>query len=71
MGRTAVLVMVLAASLALAPLERAQVRNLPGWVSISVEAGRMSAVVWTPINSIGIGDIIDAIIRELSQLIDK
>ena len=72
MGKTAVLVLVLAVSLALAPLDGTHVRiSLPDCASISVKADLMSRTVWLPIQSISLGDIINAIIRELSQLIER
>jgi hypothetical protein len=72
MGKTAVLLLVLAASLAFAPPDRTHVRfSLPARASISVKADPISRTVWQPIPSISLGDIIDAIIRALSQLIDK
>ncbi len=72
MGKTAVLVLVLAASLAFAWPDGTHVRiSLPDWASISVKADLISTTVWQPIHSISLGDIINAIIRDLSQLIDR
>ena len=71
MGKTAVLVLVLAASLAFARPDGTHVRiSLPDWASSSVKADLISRTV-RPIHSISLGDIIDALIRDLSQLIDK
>ena len=71
MGRTGVLVVVLAACLAFAPLEWAPVRNIQGCALIEAKVGQISRTVLMPIDSIGIGDIIAAIIDALGQLIDR
>ena len=72
MGKTAVLMLVLAASLALAPLDRTHVRmSLPDCAPAFVKADVISRTVWQPLQSISLWNIIEAIIRDLSQLIDK
>ncbi len=72
MGKTAVLMLVLAASLALAPLDRTHVRmSLPDCVPAFVKADVISRTVWQPLQSISLWNIIEAIIRDLSQLIEK
>jgi len=72
MGKTAVLMLVLAASLALAPLDGTHVRmSLPDCAPAFVKADVIGRTVWQPIQSISLWNIIEAIIRDLSQLIDK
>jgi len=72
MGKTAVLVLVLAASLAFAPLDGTHVRiSLPDCAPAFVKADVISRTVWQPMHSVSLGDIINAIIRDLSQLIER
>ena len=72
MGKTAVLVVVVAASLAFAPLDGTRVRScFPVGASTSVKVDLISRTVWQPLQSISLWNIIEAIIRHLSQLIDK
>ncbi len=71
MGKTAVLVVVVAASLAFAPLDGTRVRScFPVGASTSVKVDLISRTVWQPIQ-VSLGDIINEIIKDLGQLIEK